>query len=440
MVRKLACLIATVLVTVAGAPVVAGGPVAAGGGPAAPDYGLAAPDYGLAAPGYESAAPDYGLDAPGAVASHAVAAASGSASDPGVGSANGVVQAGNCTYPVTRTDATGTAVTVSSEPQTVVTLSPSAAQTMWDVGGRGKVVGVSQFATYLEGASNRTNVSGAGQTPVNVEAVVSLQPDLVLAPNVIPNESVESLRRAGLTVYRFRAAGSIEDVVEKTRLTGRLTGECEGAAETVASMRERLATVRAAVADEPRPRVLYTFFGFTAGNGTFVHEVITTAGGRNVAAEAGLSGFEELGEEVVVQGDPEWLLLNSDGPQVPRSPAYNSTTAVRQNQTVVVNGDYVSQPGPRIVQPVVTLAKALHPEAYATANATATPTDAGTATPTRMPATSTGTATPTATVEDTADPTGPTDETGAGAIPAPGPAAALAAVLGGAALAAHRRR
>ena len=284
----------------------------------------------------------------------------------------------SCSFPFSAADATGTDVTVEQDPERIVTLAPSAAQTMWEIGAEDEVVGVSKYSTYLDGAAAKENVSGGGQSFVVAEKVVALEPDLVLAPNVIPNETVEQLRDAGLTVYRFHAATSVDDVVEKTRLTGELVGECEGAEETATWMEDRLATVREAVDGEERPNVLYAFFGFTANEGTFVHEMITTAGGTNVAAEAGLQGlYPQISNEVVANSTIDWIVLNSDGPTVPKNAAYNSTRAVQEGNTLVLDANYVSQPAPQIIYPIVTMAKAFHPEAYAAANATATPTDDG---------------------------------------------------------------
>jgi iron complex transport system substrate-binding protein len=303
---------------------------------------------------------------------------------------------GTCEFPVSATDATGTNVTVSAEPERIVTLSPSAAQTMWEIGGKEKVVGVSQYASYLDGAGERTNVSASGNAFVDVETVVSLEPDLVLAPNVISNETVAKLREAGLTVYRFRAATSIEDIEEKTLLMGRLTGECEGAEETVAWMEDELSTVREAVEGEDRPRALYVFFGYTAGEGTFSDTVITTAGGRNVAAEANITGFRQISSEVVVSRNPQWIVVNDGATQVPQTDAYNSTTAVQEDQIVVVQEEHISQPAPRIVEAVVTVTKALHPDAYeqAVQSETTTETTAAETTatePTTEPAETTAT-------------------------------------------------
>ncbi|WP_458206438.1 PGF-CTERM-anchored ABC transporter substrate-binding protein [Haladaptatus sp. NG-SE-30] len=320
------------------------------------------------------------------------------------GSAVGVADATQetCSFPVTKTDATGTDVTIEKEPQKIVTLSPSAAQTMWEIGGKDKVVGVTKYATYLEGAGAKANVSGAGMTAVVPEKVVAQEPDLVLAPNVIPDQTVQKLRNAGLTVYKFREAKSIEDIYAKTELTGQLTGECQGAAETVSWMKDRVNTVEKAVEGEDSPKVLYAMSGgFTAGNGTFVNTIIQTAGGTNVAAEAGIQGYKQISSEVVVQQQPAWLILSA-GAKVPD--AYSDTPAAKKNQTVTLNPNYISQPAPRIVYSITKLAKTLHPDAYAEANATSTTTEATATTQTNTGETATTTAesstTETTTVSD----------------------------------------
>ena len=284
--------------------------------------------------------------------------------------ASAAVQQPNCSFPTTATDATGTDVTVEAEPESVVTLSPSAAQTMWEIGAREKVVGLTQYATYLDGAESRTNVSGAGRQYVNVEAVVGLEPDLVLAPNVVSNETVESLRSAGLTVFKFGFAGSIEDVTGKTRLTGGLVGACDAANRTADAMETRVETIRETVGNESTPRTLYLLGGgFVAGNNTFIGSVIEAAGGENLAASAGIEGYKEISDEVVAQRDPEWLVVSSPA-VVPDGAPWADTTAVQRNRTVVVNNSYINEPAPRVVLPLTAIARQLHPDAMAAANLT----------------------------------------------------------------------
>lgn len=325
---------------------------------------------------------------------------------------------GDCGFPVTRTDATGTSVTVEDRPDRIVTLLPSAAQTLWELGARDRVVGVSEFAGYLNGTDGLAVVNTAAGG-VNAERIVALQPDLVFAPGSVPNGTVRTLREAGVPVFALRTSTSIEGVATKTRRIGRLTGECAAADRTNAWMRRNVAAVRGAVADELRPRGLYVFGdGYTVGPDTFIGDVMRTAGLRNVAAAAGVEGYARISREVVRERNPQWLVVNSrDG--VPDDPVYRETAAVRQNQTVTVDVNYLSQPAPRsIVRSVRTIARAVHPEA--TAGVTPVPRSAVTPTETSVPA-SASTASPTPTGTDAAG-------SGFGPLFVPVAAALLAAV------------
>ena len=295
----------------------------------------------------------------------------------------------DCGLPFSKTDATGTKVVVENEPKEVVALQASAAQTMWEIGAREKVVGmpVNQYTAYLNGSEERTDITKRDGYSTNIEKVVSLQPDLVLAPNVVSNDTVRKLRSAGLTVYRFRPSNSIEDIYEKTKLTGKLVGACQGANERVAKMKETVSTIRSAVEGHERPSVLYLMGGgYTAGNGTFINEIIQIAGGDNLASNAGLTDYEQINPEVVIKRDPQWIIIGSDTPQIPNQTAYQATTALRKDQIVTLNSNYLSQPAPRVIIPMKKLARTLHPEAFEQANTTetgtATTTTTGTATTT----------------------------------------------------------
>jgi iron complex transport system substrate-binding protein len=295
----------------------------------------------------------------------------------------------DCSYPVERTDATGALVTVTAEPQRVVTLNPSAAQTMREIGAWDKLVGATKHASNLGGFEDITNISAAGETISN-EIVIGLEPDLVIAPNTIENDTVRTLRDAGLTIYRFHEARSIADVQAKTRLIGRFVGECDGAAETVEWMDERLAVVDEATANTERPTAIYVFFGYTAGQGTFIDGLIERAGADNLATEVGIRSYKPVSDEILVNNTVDWLILNTDWNTVPTNPAYNSTRAVQEEQVVVVNTNHLNRPGPRVVHAVETMTQAFHPAAYAAANRTATPTASATPTPDAEPTTTAG--------------------------------------------------
>ena len=343
-------------------------------------------------------------------------------------------QSDACTFPYTATDATGTEVTIDADPERIVTLNPSAAQTMWEIGARDEVVGVSQYASYLDGAGEKANVSGPSGP--SVEKVVDANPDLVLVPSSsygAAEERTQQLRDQGIPVFVFGQGTSLEFVANKTELTGRLTGNCEAGTERAAEMRQSVALMEQALDDEERPVGLNVFFGYTSGSNTFIGDVMETGGLENGAAEANISGFRQINDEQVVETNPEWIVVPENSP-VPETPAYNSTTAVQEGNVVVVNTSYLQQPAPRAVIAAETIMQAVHPEAYdeyrerrAAAESESTATTEST--PTTAPPETAATATPT--------PESPS--TTATGTPGFGPLVSVAAVAALAVLLARRR-
>ena len=279
----------------------------------------------------------------------------------------------DCSFPATVTDATGTNVTIDERPDRIVTLQPSAAQTVWELGAQDRVVGapVGPYTDYLEGIDGKTNVLNDDGFSVNQEAVVELDADIVLAPNIVPDETVASLREANQTVYKFGFGNSLQFVADKTELTGQLIGSCEAAETTNEEYWNRIDSVRNGTDAYESPRVLHFTDNFTAGSGTFISELITTAGGVNVAAENGVEGYGQINDEALVEWNPEVIIVADDEGRVPNTAAYESTFAVQNDQVVAINGNYLSQPAPRIAIALESIAEAL---AEAELESDATPT------------------------------------------------------------------
>jgi len=282
-------------------------------------------------------------------------------------------QTAECSYPIEVTDATGETVTIEDRPERIVAVAPSAAQTAWAIGAQDRVVGMPTGYTtaYLNGTENKTNVLNSELRP-DTEKVVGQEPDLVLAGNINTNQSVQNMRDADLTVVKFETASSMEDVLAKTRLTGRLLGNCDEATQVNTAMNETIEQVRAEARDGDEPTVYYAMGGgYTAGPNTFIGDVLSTAGGENIATEADIANYGQISQEVIVAENPDWIVTTN--PQNIRwSEAINSTTAVKEDQIVTVNGNYMSQPGPRITQPLQKLSDAFNPDE---SNRTMTGTD-----------------------------------------------------------------
>lgn len=353
--------------------------------------------------------PVAGVAAPGQVSSVADSTAVGESATVGdTGHSSSVASVAGCSFPFSGTDATGTEVTVEQKPERVTTLLPSAAQTMWEIGGKEQIIGVSKYATYLDGAGDKQNVSSGG-FGVSIEKVVGTNPDIVLAPNAVPNATVTKLRDSGLTVFKFDSAANIEDVRQKTTLIGKLTGNCEGATATNEWMMDNVKTAEEATADTEAPTVLYPVGGgFFVGSDTFISSMISTAGAENVLAEE-ISGYKKVSSEVIVSQQPDTVLFTAFTSYLASQSPYKDLTAVQNNQTATVDRNWMNQPAPRsVVFGVRNLTDAFHRDAYESADFPSRSEAVATSTPTPTPSPTeavgdspTATQSPTEVVDDT---------------------------------------
>ncbi len=268
-----------------------------------------------------------------------------------------------CEYPLELEDGTGETVTIDDEPDSVVALQPSDAQSLFEIGAEEKIVGmpVGQYTDYLGADADLDITEDDDVTPV-AETVIDRDPDVVLAANALETDPViEQLREAGLTVYVFPTEESLDGVEENVRLTGEIVGECEGAADSIAWMNERLDAVEANVTDDDRPLTYYAMGGgVTAGEGTFQDELLRVAGVENLGSEAGIEGWQEISEEVVVEEDPEWIIYDDTFDEPPVGEAVMGTTAYENDQIIEVNSNYLNQPGPLVVLAIEEIVDTVH--------------------------------------------------------------------------------
>lgn len=292
----------------------------------------------------------------------------------------------DCEYPIEVEDATGETVRIEEEPEEIVILYPNVAQHVWEIGAQEKVVGmpVNENTEYLEGSEEREHILTEGDQGFDVpdtEKIVDMDPDLVLSPNVTAPGDIETLRDSGQTVFHYPLAGNFEDVMDLVERTGQLVGDCESAQEVTGEMDEQVSLVEEATADVEEPRVFYDLGDeptgpFTVNENAFEHQVLDIAGAENIAADvdgafAG-AAYPEVTDEFIIGEDPEYVV--APGP-LSDFPGYNDTTALQNDQVIEVNGNFISQHGPRTVDVLVKITEELHPEAMAEAQEDATGDD-----------------------------------------------------------------
>jgi iron complex transport system substrate-binding protein len=267
--------------------------------------------------------------------------------------------------PLTVRDDAGREVTFSQPPERIVSAAPSATELAFAVGLGDAVVAVDKFSNYPPEAASRTSI-GSYVEP-DLEAIVGARPDLVLLTDVHLADVLPALEQRGIRTLVL-SAKSIEGVYLNLLILGRVSGEPDTAEALVDELRARVARVEAAVAGAPPVRTFYELDEtlFTAGPGTFIDDVITRAGGVNIAADAS-TDFPQLSAEEVVASDPEVIILADEvagvTPEAVRSrQGWSHVSAVVNDRITVIDPDIASRPGPRIVDAIEQIARILHPD------------------------------------------------------------------------------
>ena len=279
-------------------------------------------------------------------------------------------------FPLTLTDDAGREVTLEAEPQRIVSLAPSNTEIVCAIDACDRLVGVTDFDDYPAEVVEIDKVVTMAQ--VDVEAVVAAEPDLVLAAGneLTPTAIIDQITDLGVPVLVLYPE-SLDEVSANIELVGMAVGRDGEAAALVGEMATRVEAVEEAVADLERPRTFYevsVFEGtiYTAGERSFLASLIETAGGEPVTGDA-LSTSIEL--EELVAADPELILLGDatyDPTITPETVAqrqgWETMTAVDDGRVVVVSEDVViTRPGPRIVDGLEALARAIHSDAFGAA-------------------------------------------------------------------------
>ncbi len=270
-------------------------------------------------------------------------------------------------------DGLGRKVTINTVPQRIVSLAPSNTEILFALGLGDKVVGDTEYCNYPEAAKTKSKVGGF--STVDIEKVVSLRPDLVLATQIHSKTVIPALENLGITVVAL-SPHSLNEVLDSIALAGKITGQDKEAAELVSDMSTRIKGITDKTQKLPpdqRPRVFYVTWHdplWTAGPGTISHDVINLAGGQNIASD--INGDKTIDLETVINRNPEVIIVSvgmGTGEDLPwqyikSESRLKNTQALLNGRVYKIDGDLIDRPGPRIVEALEQMAQFIHPELF----------------------------------------------------------------------------
>jgi iron complex transport system substrate-binding protein len=262
-------------------------------------------------------------------------------------------------YPLTVIDVTETVVTIPQEPQRIISVAPSNTEILFALGLEDKIVGITNYCNFPE---ETKNIEKIGETsPLNLEKIVSLKPDLILAYAGQLKE-IPRLRELGLQVIVIEPL-NLPETLKSIQMVATIAGIPEKGNILVENLSQRVDQIKTEVSKieiTKRPKV---FIGgiyetiWTPGEGTLFNELISLAGGINMAA--GFSGWTKISPEFIIKEDPDLIIIPigamNPGDElkikenISQRPGWSNLSAVKNQKIFIVNEDLFFRAGPRLV-------------------------------------------------------------------------------------------
>ncbi|MFC1991799.1 ABC transporter substrate-binding protein [Chloroflexota bacterium] len=271
------------------------------------------------------------------------------------------------------TDQMGRTVILEKVPERIVSLAPTNTEILYALGLGDKVVGVTKYCDYPGEAQGKPNIGGFS-TP-NLEEIVALSSDLVIAAPRHVDEIIPQLEEKGLTVYGLNPK-TLDTILEAITLLGDITGSEDEASRLVVDMESRIEAVTdkiSSLTEEEKPSVFYLTWHDplkTSGSGSLINELIEKAGGKNIYSD--VSGTQTIDLETLVARNPQVMIAGIGmGSGEDKTLQYilgesrlENTEAGKNGYIYGIDMDLTGRGGPRIVDGLEQFARCIHPDIF----------------------------------------------------------------------------
>ncbi len=257
----------------------------------------------------------------------------------------------------TVTDQLGRIVTVPDNPERVVSLAPNVTEIIFALEKEALLAGATIFSDYPKAATNLPKVGS--YVRLNIEKIVSLSPDLCIGiKDGNPKKVIDKLEKLKIPVYAVNPQ-NLESVINTVIEIGLLLNAEKKAKILAEKMQKRIDKIKFFVKKiSEKPKIFFqidTNAIISAGTGTFINELIETAGGINLACDS-TQGYPRFGREQIIAMSPDIIVIASMKQDATFEKAknkwtkFNSIPAVKNDKIFFVNADLINRPSTRLVK------------------------------------------------------------------------------------------
>lgn len=266
------------------------------------------------------------------------------------------------------TDDAGRRVELPARVDRVISLAPNLTEIVFAVGAGDRLAGNTTYCDYPPEAKAITKVGDSVQP--SLESIIALRPQVVLISTASQLEVfTRQLQDQNIAVF-VTDPHDLEGIFRTIEQVGQILGVTEQAAQVVKQLRERTAAVEQAVQQRKPVRVFYQVSGeplYAAGREAFVTDLMRRAGAVSVTANVP-GAWPKYSNESALAARPEAIILPTGGSMGAANStvaeALRNSPAALTGRVYKINDDYLARPGPRVVDGLEAIARALHPEAF----------------------------------------------------------------------------
>lgn len=266
------------------------------------------------------------------------------------------------------TDDAGREVALPARVDRVITLAPNLTEVVFAVGAGDRLVGNTTYCDYPPEAKAIAKVGDSLQP--SLERIIALRPQVVLISTASQLEVfTQQLQHQNIAVF-VTDPHDLDGIFRSIEQVGQILGQTEQAAAVVKKLRERSAAVEQAVRQAKPVRVFYQVSGeplYTVGRDAFVTDLMRRAGAISVTADVP-GAWPKYSSESALAARPEAIILPTGGSMGAANSnvaeALSRSPAVLNGRVYKINDDFLARPGPRVVDGLEAMARALHPEAF----------------------------------------------------------------------------
>ncbi len=270
-------------------------------------------------------------------------------------------------YPYTAKDSKGKEVVIEKEPKKIISVAPSITELIYALGKGDELVGRTDYCDYPEEAKKVQSIGSL--TDPNIEKIIELKPDVVIASTHFKEDVAKKLEDLGIKVVVLYNAADFNGAYDAINSLGQIVNAQDKANELVSSMKKRIQAVKEKIKGKETPKVYFVVgFGkngdYTATGDTFISQMLDMAGGANIAKDG--TGWK-YSLEKIIENNPEYIIVSKNygmKEQFISTEGYKELSAVKNNKVIEIDDNLLNRQGPRLAEGVEALAKILHPDLF----------------------------------------------------------------------------